>query len=138
MKRLLSIVLLGALVAGCQTTGAGGGGNTNANGNQNLNANAGGQTFDVTISDFAFTPKSVTVHVGDTVVWTNDQIGVPHTVTSGNPGDADAGAVFDSGTLASGATFTHTFTETGTFTYFCEIHGATMATMRDATVIVEP
>jgi plastocyanin len=66
----------------------------------------------VSIANFAFSPAEVTVKVGDTVTWTNND-SVPHTVT---------GADFDSGQLVPGATFPHTFTKAGTFAYKCTIH----------------
>src|SRR3954471_2307137 len=68
----------------------------------------------VTIVDFAFQPASLEVPAGTTVTWTNSGAAT-HTVT------ADNGA-FDSGRLASGATFSQTFDTAGTFTYHCEIH----------------
>ena len=68
----------------------------------------------VTISDFQFTPPSVTVKVGGTVTWTNNGPST-HTVT------ADDGS-FDSGNLNAGKTFSHTFQTAGTFSYHCSIH----------------
>lgn len=79
----------------------------------------------VTIDNFAFLPETVTITVGSAATWTNQQ-GVAHTVT------ADDGS-FDSGDLASNATFDRTFDTAGTFSYHCSIH-ATMT----GTVIVEP
>lgn len=73
-------------------------------------------TFEVTIADFAFTPSTVEVSVGDTVTWTNTD-GVPHTVTQ-----EPAGSGFQSGTIASGESFSQTFEEAGEFSYFCEFH----------------
>ncbi len=72
-------------------------------------------TASVGIQSFTFTPGSITVVVGvnNTVTWTNHDT-VDHTVT------ADDGS-FNS-TLTPGATFTHTFTAPGTFTYHCSIH----------------
>jgi plastocyanin len=75
---------------------------------------AGGQTTMVTIKDFEFTPASVTVKLGDTVMWTNDGPST-HTVT------ADDGS-FESGDLSAGKTFSHMFQTAGTFTYHCSIH----------------
>src|SRR6476661_5919733 len=40
---------------------------------------ASGATTNVVFRDFSFTPRSVTIQVGDTVVWTN--AGGTHTVT---------------------------------------------------------
>ncbi len=68
----------------------------------------------VTISDFKFTPPSITVKVGDTVVWTNNGPST-HTAT------ADDGS-FDSGNMAQGKTFSHTFQTAGTFSYHCTVH----------------
>ncbi len=68
----------------------------------------------VSITDFQFTPASVTVSVGDTVSWSNDSP-TPHTVTS------NSGA-FDSGIKNAGQGFSFTFTSAGTFAYSCTIH----------------
>jgi plastocyanin len=68
----------------------------------------------VAIADFAFVPPSLTVAVGTTVTWTNDDY-YTHTVTS------DAG-VFNSSDVAPGSSFTYTFNSAGTFSYHCSIH----------------
>ncbi len=81
----------------------------------------------VTIQDFAFGPASISVAVGSTVTWTN-QDGTAHTVT------ADDGS-FDSGNLAQGATFSQTFDTPGTYTYHCAIHSSMIGTI---TVVAAP
>ncbi len=87
----------------------------------------------VSIKNFAFSPGSISVRAGTTVMWTNDEASaVPHTVTSGTP-NAPSG-MFDSGTLNPGQTFQFTFTTPGTFAYFCRIHGAAMT----GTITVTP
>lgn len=68
----------------------------------------------VTISDFNFTPNSITIHVGSTVTWTNKGPSA-HTAT------AQDGS-FSTGVLQRGASASHTFTRAGTFSYFCQIH----------------
>ncbi len=68
----------------------------------------------VSIASMAFGPHAVTVHVGDSVVWTNND-GFPHTVTFK---DHSAG----SKSLARGQTFTRVFDQAGSFEYFCSIH----------------
>src|SRR6476469_8935583 len=65
------------------------------------------ETKNVSIKDFAFDPKSISVNVGDTITWTNDGPS-PHTVT------ADDGS-FDAGNIDKGGTFSHTFDKAGTF-----------------------
>ncbi|HLZ72610.1 MAG TPA: cupredoxin domain-containing protein [Dehalococcoidia bacterium] len=75
----------------------------------------------VSIVDFAFTPGVLTVNAGATVTWTNTGDSV-HTVTSGAPGDDDAGSLFDFGPLQSGDTASFEFDTPGTYTLFCRIH----------------
>ncbi len=71
-------------------------------------------------SGTCFLPCEVTIGVGESVTWHNDS-GVIHTVTSGSFEDGPDG-VFDSSIIMAGDTFTHTFTETGQYEYFCSIH----------------
>src|SRR6188472_2069010 len=82
-----------------------------------------------TLTDTAFSPNSIEVTVGQTVVWTNDDSAF-HTVTSGTAGAADAGKEFDSGLTgptaltSKGKTFEHTFNRIGDYPYFCTLHPA--------------
>lgn len=68
-----------------------------------------------------FNVSNLEVSEGTTVTWTN-QSSVNHTVTSGSRNGDDAGDLFDSGNLAPGETFSHTFEDAGNYDYFCEIH----------------
>jgi plastocyanin len=68
----------------------------------------------VTISDFEFTPASITVDVGDTVTWSNAGP-TAHSAT------ATAGS-FDTGIFSEGQSRSHTFDEAGTFSYICTPH----------------
>ncbi len=68
----------------------------------------------LSIVDFAFDPSTVRVAAGTTVTWVNDGV-APHTVT-------DRDGSFDSGFVASGASWSHTFGEPGTFAIWCVIH----------------
>ncbi|MCL6511430.1 MAG: right-handed parallel beta-helix repeat-containing protein [Anaerolineae bacterium] len=76
----------------------------------------------VTIAGFAYSPKNLTVRIGDAVVWQNND-SAPHTVTANN-------GSFDSGVMASGAVYSHTFTTTGVFSYFCAIHPSMVGSVR--------
>jgi plastocyanin len=67
----------------------------------------------------AYQPNPVQVSTGATVTWTNDDA-QPHTATSGQNAAPDGR--FDSGIMAPGATFEHTFTEAGEYPYFCLLH----------------
>lgn len=69
---------------------------------------------EVVIEGFAFGPATITVPTGTTVTWAN-QDAAAHTVTSETN-------IFDSGNLARNDSFSYTFTERGTFKYYCTIH----------------
>jgi len=71
-------------------------------------------------TDECWFPSVVTVAVGDTVTWSNDDTAA-HTVTSGTAADGPDGA-FDSSLFMAGASFEATFDEAGTFVYFCMVH----------------
>jgi plastocyanin len=76
----------------------------------------------VSIANFAFSPASVTVNVGDTVTWTNHDA-APHNAT------ADDGS-FATPTLNNGQSASHRFTQPGTFSYICTIHPNMHGTIR--------
>jgi len=67
-----------------------------------------------------YIPAEVMIFVGDTVAWINDDTAA-HTVTAGSPQDGPSGE-FDSSLVMGGATFEHTFTDAGTYEYFCMVH----------------
>jgi len=71
-------------------------------------------TSAVNIQGSAFVPPTTTVHVGDTVTWTNRDA-FSHTSTS------DTG-VWDTGVIRAAASGSFTFTAPGTFAYHCAIH----------------
>ncbi|HKV57970.1 MAG TPA: cupredoxin family copper-binding protein [Ktedonobacteraceae bacterium] len=75
----------------------------------------------VTNSTFAFSPQTLPIAVGTTVVWKNNT-SAPHTVTSDN-------GAFGSGTISPGGTFSFKFTQAGTFAYHCSIHPFMTATI---------
>lgn len=77
----------------------------------------GPSTVTVEIRNFAFLPQNITITLNATVRWNNND-SVAHTVTtlSGAPVASDSGAV------APGGSYTHTFTVVGTYPYYCSIH----------------
>src|SRR6476659_480535 len=80
-------------------------------------------TFPVDVApsgDHRFSPVSVSIQQGDTVKWTWKGSG--HSATSGTPGHPSG--LFDSGINNSGHTFSHTFSDPGTISYYCIPHGA--------------
>ena len=72
------------------------------------------------MKNFAFSPDSVEIKVGETVTWTNEDAAA-HTVTG------DGGV--DSGQLATGQTYSKTFDTAGTYAYHCSIHPAMTGTV---------
>ena len=66
-----------------------------------------------------YSPYEVSVAIGATVTWSNDDTTV-HTVTSGKKMIHDD--LFDSSIFMSGETFEITFSDAGTFDYFCLVH----------------
>jgi hypothetical protein len=68
----------------------------------------------VTIADFHFSPAATTIHVGDTITWSNNGPS-SHTATA-------SGGSFNTGILKKGQSASHTFTQAGTFAYVCQIH----------------
>ena len=61
-----------------------------------------------------FTPATRTVAVNTTVTWINTD-GFNHNVVSDS-------SLFNSGNIAGGASFSHTFTLAGTYPYTCTLH----------------
>ena len=93
-------------------------------------------TTDVIMQNNAFDPQDVTINRGENVRWINAETGfAPHTSTSGDPDDPDPGALWDSGTIQPGASFTHQFDAVGEFEYYCVFHYLE-GVMRHAKVIV--
>ncbi len=68
----------------------------------------------VSIDNFSFTPKEITVAKGTTITWVNRD-DVPHTVVSPDK-------KFRSKALDTDDQFSFTFTEAGTYSYFCSVH----------------
>ncbi len=66
----------------------------------------------VLIKDFKFLPQVITVEIGTTVTWVNEDSAV-HTVE---------GSGIDSGNLSKGDEFTFTFDKAGVYEYICGPH----------------
>ena len=72
-------------------------------------------------TDECFIPSVVTVDVGGTVTWINEDAAA-HTITSGVLADGGPDGVFDSGLFAPETEFSHTFDAVGEYQYFCMVH----------------
>lgn len=79
-------------------------------------APASAATHTVVIKQYAYTPAALTVAQGDTVTWTNaDQASHDITLTHGP-------AALHSPMLATGQSWSHTFTVAGSYSYLCSVH----------------
>jgi plastocyanin len=79
----------------------------------------------ISIKGFAFNPNQPSVAKGTTITWSNDD-GTTHTVTSGLPG-TPSGKFNQS--LDAGKSFSFTFTDAGTYEFFCNIHQSMRGTV---------
>jgi plastocyanin len=125
MRRRRVLATLGsAFAAGTAGCGAGG--------------TLGGVDADVGMTAVAFKPATITVTVGDEVVWHNNSArahsitayedGIPadaaYFATGGYDSEADARDAWDgmNGAITNGETYAHTFEVPGTYNYFCIPH----------------
>lgn len=101
---------------------------TNINETENItnivsNQSGNALTFRMDIQNFAFQNSSITIHPGDTIIWTNKDT-VPHTVTS-----TDGTGELDSPQLSTNEDYSHIFNTVGTFFYHCSIHPSMTGTV---------
>ncbi len=75
-----------------------------------------GETREVKIDNYSFSPGTLAVPVGTTVSWTNRDETV-HTVVA-----QDAEHTFKSGGLDTDDKFSFTFDKAGTYVYICTVH----------------
>lgn len=115
LRRLTIILILGFIIGGV-TVGS------LAAGTENQLLSSVNSTADITIprgaavqGNVAYSPGNFTVKAGKTVTWVNKDTTV-HTVTSGTSG------LFDSGNLSPGQTWSHAFTQSGVYKYYCTLH----------------
>ena len=110
--RLLGpVLLLSVLAVGCAS--------------QSGSNSATGAATQISIKGFAFNPNQPSITKGTTITWTNDD-GTTHTVTSGVPG-TPSGKFNQS--VDAGKAFSFTFTESGTYEFFCNIHQSMRGTV---------
>jgi plastocyanin len=125
VKARVALVVLVLAAAGC--SGSGG---------DKEEPKASGQTVELRL--LQFTPAQLTVKAGTTVTW-RDAEPITHTVTSGSVSGVDQSTglragespdgLFDERLGSQDASFTYTFTQPGTYSYFCSIHKGMNATV---------
>lgn len=86
----------------------------NMTGTGNKGGSGGPGANEVWIQNMAFTPSTITVAAGTTVIWTNKDP-MDHNVTS-DP------ALFASPSMSTGTTYSFNFANAGTYNYICTIH----------------
>jgi len=89
------------------------------------------EASDITVQmkSLSYDPRKLEIHVGDSVVWTN-QARTAHTATSD-----DEGKTFDTDEIKPGESSKLVkFEKEGEFKYHCKIHGKSM----NGTVVVKP
>ncbi len=127
-KLLIYLLIVGALMiaalplAACTSSGNTASGETTMAG---MTTSASAETAaansnQVICKNNKFVPNTLTVKVGTTVTWVNQDSYI-HTVTSGTSPSERSG-LFDSGNLNGGKTFSFTFDKAGTYDYFCILH----------------
>ena len=84
----------------------------------NVSIVAGARTLTTT----AYSPNPLTVSVGTTVTWVNNDT-IAHTATSNTAG------IFDTGTIAAGGQASKQFTSAGSVSYHCTFHPGMVATI---------
>jgi plastocyanin len=93
---------------------------------------AAASNYTVLIVNYAYSPADLTIPVGATVTWVN-QDSVGHTVTEGDPNSPKQASlrVFDSSgeavtgkvaLIGAGESWSYTFTTPGTYEYYCIVH----------------
>jgi plastocyanin len=102
LRSLFACVSLGAVVGSALAIGV-------------LFAHADGGPTTVSIGNFVFTPKELTVKAGTTVTWTNKD-DIPHGIAWTKNAFARSQA------LDTDDSYTVTFTTPGTYQYFCYLH----------------
>ncbi len=88
-----------------------------------------GKTQTVTMQDFEFVPKELTVATGTTVTWVNKG-------TKRHSATADDGS-FDTGLFSPGESKSVKFDKPGTFQYYCQLHGDKGGTAMSGVIIVK-
>lgn len=123
MKNKIAVMLWLLIITTCLLAISCGKGNGDSYGGSNNNNNTNNNTSGnrISISGMKFGTASLTVKAGTVVTWTNNEYMI-HTVT------ADDNS-FTSGDMNYGDSYSHTFTEKGTYPYHCKYHSSMTATV---------
>jgi amicyanin len=109
---LAALLLTLGLMVGCGGSSATT--TSTASGTVTTGGGSGGQTVQVVMTNRSYDPKDVTIKVGDTVTWIN-QDAPKHDVVADN-------GEFKSDLFDKGQSYSFTFDKAGTYPYHCSIH----------------
>lgn len=113
--RALSLIVMVAAVLSCQAEVPPGLPGNGVGGGPGGPPGSGGNS--IKVGDNFYSPNTITVNVGDSITWNwigNQQHSVTFTQTNGP----------DSGVQGNGSSFKLIETQSGTYSYYCKIHGA--------------
>ena len=95
-----------------------------------------GDVVEVLSLDNNFIKQHLTVAAGTEVKWVNNGRNDHNILPEGDPEASQWGVTVDG--FHPGDTYSRVFTEAGTYTYFCSIHGTAKAGMYGTITVTEP
>lgn len=117
---VLSLLLVSSLIfGGCSLYGGTQNSSTNPSSSNTPTEMSKMGSTDINIQNFSFNPATLTVKMGDTVTWTNND-SANHQIRSD---------MFNSAPLSNGQTYSFTFKTAGTYNYSCAIHPSMTGTI---------
>jgi plastocyanin len=129
MTKLFALILaclaLGLVAAGCGGDNSSDSGGDGSSKSDQPAAGGGGGGTEVSMENIQFSPKDLTVKVGETITFTDNEA-IPHDVhkKSGPGGDFASGPT---GGMQQGDTFKVTLDKPGKYEYVCNVHAPGMA-----------
>jgi plastocyanin len=128
-KTFLLVAFASVALIGCSGSGSGSGSGATTSSTQAPQSG----TVSVSVIDNNFRPQDITVTKGSTVVWTNEGR-AEHNIVAFGPTPFHV----DTKSFPPGSTYAWIAGETGTFRYYCSIHGTATAAMYGSVTVVEP
>lgn len=127
VRARLGTVLVGSLILAVATVGA-------------ATTTAAAAKSEVAIRKVRYSPQDVTIRRGDSITWVHQDGGLPHNVVADDGSfDSNPTCGHSSGAcMKAGDRYTRAFTQPGTVSYYCRLHGAPGGQGMAGTVRVVP